>query len=252
MEVREYKTLYQLEDSHWWFKVVREVLLRTCHQLKLNLQSRILDAGCGTGGNLHALKMEITPQAYGFDLSADAARYWPGRSLQKQVCVGSANAVPFQDNAFDAVVSVDLLECDAVQEQKAYQEMLRVIRPGGYLVLVVPAYQWLLSPEHHRAVQASRRYTRRSLARLVRSNSARLVKLSHLFMTIFPAIALYRISRRLKGFPQNREAHSELKQPPQLLNEFLFRLSSWEKRLVGSVGLPWGSSLLAIIQKGPA
>lgn len=248
MEAEEYQTLFDMETSYWWFRALRAVLLETCRHLKLGPSARILDAGCGTGKNIEVLGHELGHHTYGFDISSVAARYWPRRHL-RQMCLASVNAIPFRDESFDVVLSVDLLECDGVIEHQAFQELCRVVRNGGYLIVVVPAYRWLMSPEHHRAVRASRRYTRLQLLEILQQAPVRLMRLTYLFTTVFLPIAVYRLWQRLDGRAEVERPRSELQPLPRGVNEMLFRVVDWERRLLSFMDLPLGSSILAVVQK---
>ena len=73
-------------------------------------------------------------------------------------CRGSVNALPFSDDSFDAVVSADVLCHCRGGPDGCPTELKRVLRPGGRLVVNMPAYQWLLSA-HDRQVHNVRRLT---------------------------------------------------------------------------------------------
>ena len=249
----EYQTLFDLEESYWWFRSLRGVLVDTCRQLGLSASSRILDAGCGTGKTAETLAEAVSPSIYGFDLSPLAAGFAHRRRFGG-VCRASVNAIPFGDASFDAAICIDVFECDGVDEQQAYRELCRVVRPGGFLLILVPAFRWLMSPEHHRAVGASRRYTRSSLRALLAGASTpmRLRRMTHLFMGTLPPIAAYRLWKRIK--PDQRadpSPRSELRTMPGWANQLLFNAVAWERHVPPSVELPVGSSILAVVQKDP-
>ena len=248
MESHEYQTLFEVETSHWWFRALRRVLLDTCRRLGLDRSSKILDAGCGTGKFVQVLRRDLSPHTSGLDCAPAAAPYWAQRQLPS-MCVASVNAMPFLDESFDAVVGIDVLECDGVDEAQASRECWRVLRKGGYLILVVPAYNWLMSPEHHRAVHASRRYTRRRLSQVLARTQMRVVRMSHLFQTVFVPIAGYRLWHRWRGWEANGAPRSELHRMAGPVNELLFHAVDWERRLLPFVDLPFGSSILAVVQK---
>ena len=192
MEPHEYRTMFEFETAYWWYRGLHRILLDILGGIGVGSDSRVLDAGCGTGRNLVNISNEITAWAYGFDVSPDAAPFLSRRGLEK-VCLASVNEIPFSSNAFDAVVSVDVLECDAVNPEKAYAEIWRVTKPGGHIVLVVPAYDWLMAEEHHRAVHASRRFSKSRVKSLLLNQPVTLIKLTHLFATLLPAVAVYRL-----------------------------------------------------------
>ncbi len=248
MEDYEYETLHRFEQNYWWFRALRATIETVLRRHGVGPGARVLDAGCGTGATAAFLSQKLGLKTYGVDISPSASKYWKGNGLHR-ACIGTVNSIPFRDGSFDAVIAVDVLECDGVDEQGTYAEMRRVLRRGGLLLLIVPAYKWLMSPEHHKAVHASRRYTRPGLSNLLKTNSMETILMSHLFMSVFPAIAAYRLMRKTRGMRGNGHPHSELKPLPGIINRLLFKSIHWERHLLGAMNLPVGSSILAIARK---
>lgn len=248
MEPHEYQTLYELEPTYWWYRGLRTILLGILRGGGLPPASRVLDAGCGTGYTLVRIEEEITRATFGIDASGHALPSWGLRGL-KRVCLGSVNDLPFADETFDAVLCVDVLECDGVNEQRAFAELCRVTRVGGMILLVVPAYRWLLTRDHHLAVHASRRYTKKSLRVLIESRPSEVVRLSYLFMLLFPLVAGYRLLLRLAAKPKASLPRSEVRPLPWALNEALYRVMAVERGVFRLVNLPFGSSLVAVVRK---
>ena len=91
------------------------------------------------------------------------------------------------------------------------------------MLLVVPAYQWLMTPEHHKAVHASRRYSKSRLAALLRKRSVEVIRMTHLFASLFPAVAAYRLGLRLAAGDSEGPPRSELKPMHPALNSLAFR-----------------------------
>ncbi len=216
--------------------------------LPLGPKTKLLDAGCGTGKNLENLTLEVSEDSYGFDLSRHAAPFWSKRGLSK-VCLASINTIPYRSDTFDAVISVDVLECDEVNEIEAYSELVRVLKPGGYLILVVPAYEWLKSKEHHKAVHASRRYSRTTLLRLLGSAPVEVLRITHFFASLLPAVAAYRYLQKYTASRNQDAPRSELRPLPGVVNGALFKLVSVERILLRYLDLPLGSSMIAIVRK---
>jgi len=249
VEAHEYATLFEFESSYWWYLSLHSVLVDTLTDLGISAKDAVLDAGCGTGQNLVNVEEQITSGgAYGFDFAHAAARFWAKRGLAR-VCLASINDIPFPSDAFDAVMSVDVLECDAVGEDRAYGELWRVTKPGGYIVLVVPAYDWLMSPEHHKAVHASRRYSRPRLAALLKKRPVDLIRMTHIFASLLPAVAAYRLF--LKYLPSRHEGppRSELRAMSPIMNKLLVNIMSFERRLIRTRDFPFGSSIMAVARK---
>jgi SAM-dependent methyltransferase len=158
METSQYDTMRSLEDTHWWYRTLRSLVL---HNLVPG--QKILDAGCGTGGMLARLD-GFDP--VGIDVSDRAIAHTKARG-QGRVCRASICALPFREGSFDAVLSLDVIyHRQVVDDAAAVAECARVLRPGGTLLLHVPAYEWL-SGAHDRATHGIRRYTRERVRSLV-------------------------------------------------------------------------------------
>jgi ubiquinone/menaquinone biosynthesis C-methylase UbiE len=248
VEAHEYQTLFEFEPSYWWYRGLHLILLDTVRSLGIGPDARVLDAGCGTGQNLLNLTREISNNAYGFDFSTHAASFWGQRCLDK-ACVASINEIPFPSETFEAVVSVDVLECGAVNEDEACREMCRVLRPRGYMVLVVPAYDWMLNAEHHQAVGAVRRYTRARLAAMLERQPVEVLRVTHLFGSVFPLVAAYRLADRFLPRGINGEPKSDLKPLHPAINRLLFTVVNAERKFLQRFDVPFGSSILAVARK---
>lgn len=248
MQAHEYQTMFDFEASYWWYRSLHLVLLDALDSLGIARDAAILDAGCGTGQNLANIGQRVSSAAYGFDVAHEAAYFWRNRGLPR-VCQASINDIPFASDTFDAAMSVDVLECEAVNEERAYHELWRVLKPGGYLILVVPAYEWLMTPEHHKAVGATRRYTKQRLLALLRTKPADLLRITHVFASLFPLVAAYRLGIRLLKPSTDGPPRSELKPMPPVVNELLFHVVDIERRILRRLDLPFGSSILAVARK---
>ncbi len=248
MEPYEYATMAKFEDFYWWYRGLHGMIADLLLGAGIGAQARVLDAGCGTGGNMQHLRQTLSVEPYGFDYSSDASPFWGNRSLRR--CgIASINEIPYPSDSFDAVVSVDVLESNAVNEQKAISELVRVTRPGGVLLLVVPAYRWLLTEEHHRAVHASRRYTRAQVIGLLQAYAVEIIRATYFFTLLFPAIALYRLALQRFSQPPSETPRSELNPLPSLINSALTGLMQAERKLAQVTDLPFGSSVIVLGRK---
>jgi SAM-dependent methyltransferase len=240
--------MFEFESSYWWYRGLHLILLDLLGSLGVGAGAAVLDAGCGTGQNLVNIQGNVSAAAYGFDMASAAAPFWHKRGLER-ICRASINDIPFRDESFDAVLSADVLECEAVHEEKAYSEMWRVLKPGGHIILVVPAYQWLMTPEHHRAVGASRRYSRARLVSLMKTRAVELLRVTHLFASLLPAVAAYRLGIQALKRDSVGPPRSELKPLPSPVNELLFQIVNMERRILRGWDLPFGSSIVAVARK---
>ncbi len=151
----------------WYYRALHRHVGRSLIRALPAVPARVLDAGCGTGGLLrHLHKMQPAWALTGLDLSPVACELARERA-EGEVVQGSIAALPFADATFDAVVSCDVL-CQVTNPAQAVREFHRCLRPGGTVVLTMPAYQWMYS-YHDREVGNLRRYTRGEVRALLQS-----------------------------------------------------------------------------------
>ena len=162
MEVTAYERLAAADSSMWWFKALHGLVLDQIGRLNLAAGASVLDAGCGTGGMLMSLtRLYPALLLSGIDINPTAVRTAETRS-GRPVKVGSIESMPWDDASFDAIVSLDVLCHAGVLTESSIAEFARCLKPGGHLVLSLPAYQWMFSG-HDVAVANVRRFTRGGL-----------------------------------------------------------------------------------------
>jgi len=240
---REYEIMHALELSHWWFRGRRRVLvdlLREAVGPRAGLL-RILDYGCGTGGNTQAYASLGT--VIGIEPDAIAVRL-AGQRGGAGYCRASGTQLPFGQGAFDAVVTSDVLEHIA-DDGAAISEILRVLRPGGAAIISVPAHQWLFSA-HDAAVHHFRRYSKAGLRDLLERGGLKVRRLSYWNAALFPAICLHRLLTRPRP---GQELRSDARSSPWLINEALAALLAAEAAVLRRAPLPWGVSLVGVAQR---
>jgi SAM-dependent methyltransferase len=247
MEPEEYDTIAALEDRHWWYLGMRQIAAGLIRQLPGagSRAWRVLDAGCGTGGGLRWLSE--FGMVTGFDLHPLAVRHAAARG---PVVLASIQAPPFGDGQFDLVTSFEVLYHLAVTDDRAAVAALaRVLRPGGWLVLRVPAYDWLRGA-HDRQVHTRHRYSRAEVRRLLEAAGLRPCRLTYVGLLILIPAMLARLAQPRPG--PLRQPRSDVTLPGPGANRALLgamRLEAGLLRLAGQQGLPAGLSVLAVAQK---
>jgi len=200
MRAEEYETLFRVEDAHWWYRALRRVLRWHLDRFLPGWRALpLLDAGCGTGGNLAHL-----PGAgarIGLDRAGEALARCRRRGLA-QLVRGDVSALPFSAGCFEAVLSASVIYHQWVSDPAvALRECHRVLRPGGLLLLDVPASDALWSA-HDEAVMTARRFRARELRALVEANGFEVLRLTHWNTLLFPAVWA---ARRLRLSPEGRD-----------------------------------------------
>jgi SAM-dependent methyltransferase len=243
MRDNEYDLMHAQELQHWWFRGRRRVLADLMSGYATDRQEtlRILDFGCGTGGNLRAYSRYGS--VFGLEPDSGAVRLATGRG-GALLSRGSGTELPFQSGAFDVVVASDVLE-HIENDRAAVQEISRVLRPGGAFIFSVPAHPWLFGP-HDQALMHRRRYVQRGLRSTIENAGLRVVRLSYWNSTMFPFFCVQRLVERWRP---RREVRSDPGAVPRVANELLTGVLMLEAALLRHGRLPWGLSLVGIARR---
>ena len=245
MNKAEYEAMYRVEDTLWWYTGMRRVSEGLLGG-RLQPGLRILDAGCGTGGNARWLTRYGT--VWGVDLSAEAIRFCQARKLTT-VSRASVLDLPFPNGTFDLVTSFDVIYHLAVaNDVQALRELGRVLRPGGTLLVRVPAIEQLRS-EHDAAVHTRQRYSLEELRQKVVDAGLTVTRATYANTLLFPLAAASRLAARVKG-DQTQEAHeSDVRPVAPLVNRAFGAVLNAEAALVSRWSLPVGLSALVVAQR---
>jgi SAM-dependent methyltransferase len=249
LEYEEYKIMYEAEDTHWWYRGMRGVMLRLLN-LKSNptRQPSILDAGCGTGGNLHALELAGYRNLSGFDLSPIALSFCRERGLT-DVRQGSITDIPFDADTFDIIVSCDVVtDAGTDNEMTALAELNRVLKPGGRLFLNLPAFGFLRS-EHDRATDVARRVTAGEIKLKLQQAGFRIKRATYWDMFLFPIVVAVRLFRRERPEDLGNPARSDIVLPRAPFNFALTTVVRLEGLMLNYINLPIGSSVAVVAVK---
>lgn len=249
MRDREYHSLRHLEDDHWWFQVQRGLALG---EVKARASGReglhLLDAGCGTGGLMNAMRnLGVAAAIHGVDSSPLAVQHARDRGLE-HVTLASVGELPFDDKCFDGITCLDVLYHRDVDEDQAMREFHRVLRPGGFLVINLPAFD-ALRGSHDMAVGGQRRYRRSEVADLIRQHGLQVAKLHYWNAWQFlPVLCWRQISRRrVRG--DDAEVRSDLRATHPGLSGLLGLLGHMDAHWCRVLRIPFGTSVFSVAQK---
>lgn len=241
MTPAEFDLHARLEDEHWWFRARREIVFDLlCRQLPPSRAKRVLEIGCGTGGNLRLLSAHYA--AMGTEIDPYAARLAARRAGCEIRCGDIADALEGVDFVPDAVLMLDVLE-HVRDDRLLLTQALALLPAGGRMVLTVPADERLWSG-HDVVLGHYRRYSRAGFAALWRELQVETLLLSGFNALLYPAV---RLARKLRG--RHGSSGSDLAPVNPLLNAILYRVFAIERHLLARVSLPWGCSLIAILRK---
>jgi SAM-dependent methyltransferase len=237
----ELQAMLSSDENHWWYRGRRRFLRAELDRLPLAPSARLLDAGCGSGRTLDELARY--GRVSGVDLSPEAVAAARLRG-HDDVHVARVEELPFGDATFDVVTCLDVVE-HTPDDRETLAELWRVTRPGGLLVVTVPAYQALWS-WHDEVNLHFRRYDSPSLRAAARCAGWEIVADTHFNSLLLAPAAAVRLAQRRR----RTHAHSDLDLTPSVLNSVLelpLRLESW--LVAAGIRLPAGLSLLAVLRR---
>ena len=240
MNREEFEKTYRTEKSFWWFVAKRSLAVRWVARCLAAGPGRILDLGCGAGASLEAFAG--LGEAYGLD-SERAALECASRRQAFGLAAGQAGRIPFAADAFAVVTALDLIE-HLEDDRQVLAEAFRVLQPGGWLLVTVPAYPWLWSA-HDLVLKHRRRYRKAELGQKLLAAGFRLARLVHFFGLFFPLMLPVRIGQKRWGSPEETISYEPW--PP--LNRLLLALARAEVRLLDHLALPFGTTLVGLAQK---
>jgi SAM-dependent methyltransferase len=243
MDHKLHETYRLIEREHWWFVGRREILFDALKKFA-KPDAKILDVGCNSGVAVGILQ-ERGYDAYGTDLDEGAIAAGTARGI-KNLKVATGNRQPFDDATFDVVLALDVIE-HIDDDHAAVREMKRVLKPGGIMIIKVPAFKflWGLQDEvaHHK-----RRYTKESLAHVLTSEGLELKRTTYFNTFLFMPITAVRMLQKL--IPPKRASDFELNNPT--INKILTKVFTAESRMLRTMNMPFGISVLAIAKNHEA
>lgn len=240
---------HQLEEQHWWFASRRDAVYALVQQLRLPHAAAILEIGCSGGPLMQRLRQQGYSDLTGIDVSQPAIELAQARGVPN-VSVMDGAALTFADARFDLVIASDVLE-HIEDEAQALREWARVLRPGGQLVVFVPAHSYLWSA-HDVVNHHFRRYSRTGLVAALHRAGLGVRRSSFWNAALYFPTALLRLSKRLLGTDPQAEAATstgDLHQFPGPLNRLLLAWVRLENAVFRRLGLPIGVSVFALARK---
>jgi len=244
MQQHTYAIMNRVEDSHWWYvgrrAILESFLERIVQSSKFKVQSpRILDVGCGTGGNLEMLAN--FGAAEGVDVSDDALEFCRLKGLKARK--GLAESLPFADASFDIVTALDVVE-HLDDDAAGLKEINRVLRKNGRALIFVPAFMWLWGVQddvsNHRI-----RYTKRQIVERLQKAGFEIERATYANWTFFAPILAGRTLMKLTGIKPESENNVNV----SALNGVFGKLFGAERFWLKNFDFPFGVSIVIVAKK---
>lgn len=241
MERAVFDRMVELDQDHWWFVARRRILKRLIERIVRPPQkARILEVGCGTGHNLAMLKSFGSLEASELDRCARAVA---SKRLPRKVKEAKLPDLSmFERNGYDLIALLDVLE-HVGDDLGSLRAIHRRLKPGGALLMTVPANPWMWSA-HDAAHHHFRRYTKKQLEELFLRSGLEIQLLSYFNTLLFPLVAAARIVSKI-----TRRGSADDKLPGATVNAALNKIFGLEAGLLGRAPMPFGVSLVAIVRR---
>ena len=249
MDSNYYIEYYTLERHHWWFTARLEILRSHISSLQIPAGAKVLNVGIATGATSVMLEQFGAVKSVEYDKTC--FDFVKQKLPQLDLDNGSILELQYADNSYDLVCAFDVIE-HVEDDTRAVSEMLRVCKPGGCVMVTVPAFKFLWS-EHDEVNHHYRRYTKTQLKKLFNLKS-KIIFSSYFNFFLFSPIAGFRLISKLlpKKFMRNKkEAGSDFSvyQPSFTQKLFYGIMRSENLFLRYRISLPFGVSILISVRK---
>lgn len=245
MELFVYEEVCKREKDDWWFVGRRKILSTLLEKYLVQRKAKsknlaIIDIGCGAGDVMELLAK--FGQVLGVDSSKQIAAF--NKKMGRKVVVGDITKLDFPQKQFSLVTVLEVLE-HLDRDRQALEEVWRILKPGGMLVITVPAFSFLWG-SHDVTAHHKRRYTQKEIEEKLQKTGFKIIKISYMNTFLFPIIFSVRILKKLFNIGEGK---SDFWEYPPFVNQILKQIFSFEATLLKRTSFPFGTSLLVIAEK---
>jgi SAM-dependent methyltransferase len=247
MNEREYRLMFDAEESHWWYVSLHNLITGIVEQEARKGALQVLDAGCGTGRLCQLL--QGFGEVSGCDISATALDLCRERGLDR-LFQADLNSAELRSRYYGVITSIDVLYHLAIEDDsRVVQKFHDALRPGGVLILNLVAHEFLRSA-HDTAVHTRKRYCRDDVVKMLENNGFVVEKATYRLGILFLPLVVHRLCRRFANRGKTPETvASDVRPIPPVLNSILLFLANCENRLLARWSIPFGTSVFAVARR---
>ena len=246
MDKNAYLEMKYNQDNHWWYKARKLILEQIVSRVVPSQSQRILEIGCGTGGNIEFLSQygyltAIDNEEIAITSCKDNPFFNSSRVnfIHTKVECISTN---FPEKSFDLICMFDVLE-HIENDREILIQLRKLLSDTGKIIISVPAYDWLWSP-HDEYLHHKRRYTRPRLTSLSIDCGYKVLKSGYFNTFLLPAAIMERMFSKFRPI----QTKNVVQIPSPMVNNFLFQIFKLERFLVNRLTLPFGLSVWAVLE----
>ena len=242
MRADAYAAMHAMEGEHWWFVGRRRIIERVIRRFAPPGPLRILEAGCGTGGNFKMLAAFGTVTAFEPDAAARAMAKAVGAATVEEGALPGPLGLP---GPFDLICALDVIE-HLEADEASCRALAERLGPEGVGVFTVPAFGFLWS-QHDVILHHHRRYGRAGFNAMLRRAGLEVVYSSYFNAILFPAVAAARLAQRLLRLRSEHDDTAAL--PPRPVNALLGAVFAAERLAIPALRLPFGVSIVSVVRR---
>jgi len=241
-----YLEMYQLEEAYWWH-VAKRMLVKKLLSMYVDnyFQKKLVDVGCGTGKFLQEMNVwQDWGELLGLDGSDEAIRFTKERHIANVKKANFEKKLPLRSKTYDVITSLDVVE-HINDDQHLVNEFYRVLKPGGLVVITVPAHQWLWT-YWDEMLGHFRRHNKKSVTSLFSTAGFEIEKISYFYSYLLPIAIIFRL---LKSSNKHKQQSSDFIKVPWIVNVILLMKAFLEKETIQYFNIPFGLSVVCVARK---
>lgn len=243
-----YDKMAEVEDRHWWFRGLYDLV---SYNIKKNFNGKdisIVDAGCGTGGNMRYFIGKGYRNIRGFDISEYAIGICKSMGLDTFTGDISDFNKYFSPGSIDVIMCNDVLcYLDKDEMAKVVNSIYPILKENGIIIMNLPSLN-IFGGINDKAFYVRYRFTKKDIPGIFDRGRYELKKIIYWPFLLSPVILFIRGYQRMKmRLFNNSEIKSDIDLPLRYLNAFLYRIVQFENSIMRYK--PFGSSLFLVVRK---